>query len=55
MYQISYVKDGERFETRFPKELIEVMIKQINDISTKVCELSRLNKKSLLYVEAFSL
>ena len=35
MYQISYVKDGERFETRFPKELIEVMIKQINDSPQK--------------------
>ena len=31
MYHISYVKDGERFKTRFPRELIEVMINQMKE------------------------
>ena len=31
MYHISYVKDGERSKTRFPRELIEVMINQIKE------------------------
>ena len=35
MYHVSYMKDSERFKTRFPKELIEVMINQINDSPEK--------------------
>ncbi|WP_394232660.1 hypothetical protein [Niallia oryzisoli] len=30
-YHISYVKEGEQQTTRFPQELIEVMINQINE------------------------
>ena len=32
MYYISYVKGKEIFKTRFPRELIEVMINQIKDL-----------------------
>ena len=35
MYHISYVKDEERFKTRFPRELIEVMINQIKESPDK--------------------
>ena len=35
MYYISYVKDGEKSKTRFPRELIEVMINQMKDAPEK--------------------
>ena len=35
MYHISYVKGKEIFKTRFPRELIEVMINQIKDSPEK--------------------
>jgi hypothetical protein len=35
MYFISYVKGGEPSKTRFPRELIEVMINQINETPEK--------------------
>lgn len=31
MYHITYMKDGESSKTRFPRELIDVMINQINE------------------------
>ncbi|PLR97429.1 hypothetical protein [Bacillus sp. T33-2] len=30
MYYISYEQNGERISTRFPRELIEVLLQQIN-------------------------
>lgn len=34
-YHISYVKNDETCQTRFPKELIEVMLNQINESPDK--------------------
>ncbi|MCQ6275123.1 hypothetical protein JMM81_09130 [Bacillus sp. V3B] len=31
MYYITYMKDGESSKARFPRELIDVMINQINE------------------------
>ncbi|GLB60350.1 hypothetical protein [Cytobacillus sp. NCCP-133] len=31
MYYVHYTKDGERNKTRFPRELIEVMLNQIKN------------------------
>ncbi|WP_078381039.1 hypothetical protein [Sutcliffiella halmapala] len=31
MYYVSYIKDGEAHKVRFPIELIDVMIEQINN------------------------
>nr|WP_263328160.1 hypothetical protein [Neobacillus sp. Marseille-Q6967] len=37
MYYVSYVHDGEMKKTRFPRDLIEVMLNQINQEPDKYC------------------
>lgn len=37
MYYVSYVHDGEMKKTRFPRDLIEVMLNQINEEPDKYC------------------
>jgi hypothetical protein len=37
MYYVSYSLDGETKKTRFPRELIEVMLNQINEEPNKYC------------------
>jgi hypothetical protein len=37
MYYVSYILDGESKKTRFPRELIEVMLNQINQEPDKYC------------------
>jgi hypothetical protein len=37
MYYVTYIYEGESKKTRFPRELIEVMLKQINQEPDKYC------------------
>lgn len=37
MYYVHYERDGERKKTRYPRELIEVMLSQINMEPDKFC------------------
>lgn len=37
MYYVSYIQGGETKKTRFPRELIEVMLNQINEEPDKYC------------------
>jgi hypothetical protein len=37
MYYVSYVQNGETKKARFPRELIEVMLNQINQEPDKYC------------------
>jgi hypothetical protein len=37
MYYVTYIHEGESKKTRFPRELIEVMLKQINQEPDKYC------------------
>ncbi|MEH7110777.1 hypothetical protein V7124_00225 [Neobacillus niacini] len=37
MYYVSYTQEGESKKTRFPRELIEVMLNQINQEPDKYC------------------
>ncbi|MDR7076432.1 hypothetical protein J2Y03_001435 [Neobacillus niacini] len=37
MYYVSYTHEGESKKTRFPRELIEVMLNQINQEPDKYC------------------
>ncbi|RDU38435.1 hypothetical protein DRW41_02405 [Neobacillus piezotolerans] len=37
MYYVHYERDGEKKKTRFPRELIEVMLNQINMEPDKFC------------------
>jgi hypothetical protein len=37
MYYVSYTLEGESKKTRFPRELIEVMLNQINEEPDKYC------------------